>query len=70
MSTKSTRSFCQKLVWQKNSGGSYINVSEKNAYRSAVMFIYRKKCLLIKMSGVTLYTAEDDDFAINKILHD
>ena len=23
MSTKSTRSFCQKLVWQKNSGGSY-----------------------------------------------
>ena len=24
MSTKSTRSFCQKLVWQKNSGGSSI----------------------------------------------
>ena len=26
MSLKSTRSFCQKLVWQKNSGGSYIIV--------------------------------------------
>ena len=24
MSTKSTRSFCQRLVWQKNSGGSSI----------------------------------------------
>ena len=23
VSAKSTRSFCQKLVWQKNSGGSY-----------------------------------------------
>ena len=23
MSTKGTRSFCQKLVWQKNSGGSF-----------------------------------------------
>ena len=27
MSTKSTRSFCQKLVWQKNSGGSYVHSS-------------------------------------------
>ena len=26
MSLKSTRSFCQKLVMQKNSGGSYIIV--------------------------------------------
>ena len=26
MSTKSTRSFCQKPVWQKISGGSYIYV--------------------------------------------
>ena len=28
MSAKSTRSFCQKLVWQKNSGGSYIPMSK------------------------------------------
>ena len=33
MSTKSTRSFCQKLVWQKNSGGSF-----KQGYR------YHKLC--------------------------
>ena len=29
----------------------------KKTYRSVVMFIYRKKCLLIKMGKVTLYTA-------------
>ena len=28
MSTKSTRSFCQKLVWQKNTGGSLLFFTE------------------------------------------
>ena len=37
MSTKSTRSFCQKLVWQKNSGGSYILLSP---YLCFICFLY------------------------------
>ena len=31
MSTKTTRSFCQKLVWQKNSGGSFIHCDNVTA---------------------------------------
>ena len=37
MSTKSTRSFCQKLVWQKNSGGSSIQCNlEANLFVSSI----------------------------------
>ena len=39
---------------KSNQGKININVSEKDADRSVIMFIYRKKCLLIKMGGATL----------------
>ena len=44
MSTKSTRSFCQKLVWQKNSGGSYKFVALINREQPAEMKHYKQVC--------------------------
>ena len=53
MSTKSTRSFCQKLVWQKNSGGSfYLNLSIFTAFLKNKNIIFK-----IRRSKVTDYAA-------------
>ena len=53
MSTKSTRSFCQKLVLQKNSGGSYIQnfvLKLEHFILPALIFMYRLLCVVCNSS--------------------
>ena len=51
MSAKSTSSFCQKLIWQKNSSGSYKQFCQNNSYCLVVnvsfLYLIDLKCLAI-----------------------
>ena len=54
MSTKSTRSFCQKLVWQKNSGGSSGMFTIGLSYQMVLMQI-RTDIILVLIWFQTVY---------------